>query len=318
MNEHFSHIDQPILPQGQTHFFVASNIAPVSPTLASVAPSTECDLVQQTYGFMSDGRSGTTDTASASTIVARSTVDVSPLSATDLADATQAKRDANAAYERHLSQIGADLHDGPAQLLALALLHVDALHPTQSTAAAAIRDAVTDALRELRDISVGLVLPELNLKDAAMTARLAVDNYHRRTGQQVLIDDEGLTAHFNPPKDLKVCLYRVIQEGLQNGFKHATGSTQSVVLRIDPPASRDAIFGEQATLVIIVRDRKPDRPASCNAGGSIVYNSTSRGSTGIGLVGLKVRVGVLNGTLEINTTLLGTELIARISIPTNN
>jgi signal transduction histidine kinase len=130
--------------------------------------------VQRIDDFMTGGRSGTMD----QTFV------------------NQAKREAHAAHEAHLQQIGADLHDGPAQLLALALLRFDALDPEQGnpmimTAAALIRDAVTEALREVRNISVGLVLPELDRRSAAATVRLAVENYQRRTGCQVTLLGAG-------------------------------------------------------------------------------------------------------------------------------
>ena len=77
------------------------------------------------------------------------------------------KHQIHAAHERHLCQIGSDLHDGPAQMLALALLRLDALAPAHPEATAEIQDVINHALREIRDISVGLVLPELERRSAS-------------------------------------------------------------------------------------------------------------------------------------------------------
>ena len=67
-------------------------------------------------------------------------------------------------------RISADLHDGPAQDLALALLRIDILQDACSNGAIApqeavtadfdtVQTAVTSALYELRIISAGLRLP---------------------------------------------------------------------------------------------------------------------------------------------------------------
>ncbi len=260
--------------------------------VATVTPHS----VERKHGIMADGRSG---------MIVQTSVPQTAASVIEL------KREAHAAHERHLQQIGADLHDGPAQLLALTLLHIDQL---TSAALNPIRDIVAEALQEIRDISVGLVLPELDRRTAKATVRLAVDNYQRRTGCMVTVDDDGLPADFNPSKAIKICLYRIVQEGLQNSFKHACGADQSVTLSLNP-----ATDCTNATLVTIVRDV---RPGPCTVTANTDEHSTWRRSTGtstgIGLTGLKERISALNGILEIVTTTGGTELIARMAVMTNN
>jgi signal transduction histidine kinase len=329
MVKQFADFDRTTGTERPAFGLVSPNFFSSITTLTSPALPTEHSSVQPTDGFMSDGRSGTINPVSDPLIVAQLTEFENPSLNAELAIANQTKRDANTTYEQHLCQIGADLHDGPAQLLALALLHIDALNATEPTSAVAVRDAVAEALRELRDISVGLVLPELEHANAATTVRLAVDNYHRRTGRLVTIKDAGLPAAFNPSKAIKICLYRIIQEGLQNGFKHASGSQQSVIVGIDPPTNGDATTGTSKTLVVIVRDSKvqsDNRPTSCNLNDNNNDNCAlltkperaHRTSTGIGLAGLKERIGALNGTFEIKTTELGTELVAKLAVITNN
>ena len=72
-------------------------------------------------------------------------------------------------HERMLQKIGAELHDGPAQLLTYTLLQLDQLTPIVELAhennidvdLGKLHGVLTDAMREVRAISTGLSLPEL-------------------------------------------------------------------------------------------------------------------------------------------------------------
>jgi signal transduction histidine kinase len=300
----------------QCSVFSTTNIAlPSDPTIGITAATPV--TVQRISGLLSSGRSDPAGQTSA----------VQPLAPTEHeARIALARRDAHAAHERHLRHIGADLHDGPAQLLALALLHLSAVVPAKPTAevaaaASAMRDAITGALHEIRDISVGLILPELDRRDAADTVRLAVDTFERRTGCKVAVEDGGLPPGFNPAKDLKICLYRFVQEGLQNGFKHAKGAAQSVTIRCVRTAG-----GRDASLVAEVRDFRPDTCGDgCNTISKLVLqrirpelrDSTDGPATGLGLAGMKERIDALNGTLDVKTTVTGTMLTAQFAIATD-
>ena len=70
--------------------------------------------------------------------------------------------------EKHLRRISADLHDGPAQDLALALLRIESLaeafdevEPAVSKDFRTVHIAIESAMAELRNISAGLRLPEI-------------------------------------------------------------------------------------------------------------------------------------------------------------
>jgi signal transduction histidine kinase len=300
------------------HFFFSTASAD-RPDYPAAGTSAQPVSVQPIGGLTSSGRSDPSNQTS----VVPPRQPLSPLTA----EIAQAQQAAHAGHERHLRQIGADLHDGPAQQLALALLHLSAVVPAQpsvdiAAAATAMRDAMTDALREIRDISVGLVLPELDRRNAAAAMRLAVDTYQRRTGCTVAFESAELPAEFNPSKALKICLYRFVQEGLQNGFKHAKGSAQSVTVRLVPSANQ-----KHPMLVAEVCDFRPE---ACSASGNTNLHATWQktlpdawapadgASTGLGLPGLKERIEALNGTFEVNTTVGSTKLIAQFAIATDN
>jgi signal transduction histidine kinase len=120
--------------------------------------------------------------------------------------------------ERALRRIGADLHDGPAQMVSLALLRLDEPH---TAADPAVREALQDALREMREIARGLRLPELADMPVADAASRAVGDHRRRTGAEVLEHIGSLPA--SVPLPVRIALYRALQELLSNATRHGSG-----------------------------------------------------------------------------------------------
>lgn len=138
--------------------------------------------------------------------------------------------------ERTLRRISSDLHDGPGQMLALAMLRLEQLQkrPRADTDAADpevddLRSALTDALRDMRSIAAGLRLPELNSLSTADTARRAVDDHVRRSGTKVeQAMHEPLSEASLPTK---IALFRALQELLSNSTRHGNGN--GVTVRVD-------------------------------------------------------------------------------------
>ena len=102
---------------------------------------------------------------------------------------------AAAQAERSLRQVSADLHDGPAQYVALAAMRLESLVPdTEAGRAEAetLRLGLQSALAEIRAISRGLSLPELDGLPLAEVARRAVAAHLRPTGCPVALAYTGL------------------------------------------------------------------------------------------------------------------------------
>jgi signal transduction histidine kinase len=206
--------------------------------------------------------------------------------------------------ERMLRRIGSDLHDGPAQHLALVLLRLDELAPPSDRQGAAasgsspnvlqtIRRATADALKEIRHISAGLALPELQKISLADALRIAVRAHQRATNTRVEATLGELPARV--PLPITICLYRFAQEALNNAFRHADGAGQTV------SASYDG-----TSIVVEVADSGP---------GFVVERAVTGGER-LGLSGLRYRVESLGGTLEINSALgQGSRLTVRFSKP---
>ncbi|PZM16402.1 sensor histidine kinase [Rhizobium tubonense] len=200
--------------------------------------------------------------------------------------------------ERFLRRLGADLHDGPAQLIALASLRIDSEALTSPGAyadkrekeIASIKSTLDDAMREIRDICRGLVLPQIETLSLSELLDRVVLSHQQRTGTTV-----SLTNLTHPPtltQTAKICVYRFVQEALNNAFRHGGGVEQSVHAIARGPK-----------LTIEVRDRGDG------------FDLQSLPTTSLGLAGLKERVESLGGEFEITTSPEGTTV--RMSLNTS-
>ncbi|MHB2165349.1 sensor histidine kinase [Alsobacter sp. R-9] len=198
----------------------------------------------------------------------------------------EARRGAVETNERVLRRIGADLHDGPAQLIGLALLRLDNLTPAPGRRDAAtvmaelekIRAVLNSSLSEIRVLSSGIAPPALDRVEARDAIEMAVSNHEQHTGTRVECDIADLPAGL--PALLKTCLYRFTQEGLTNAFRHAKGAGQRV---------RAGLSGHRLYLEV-----EDDGPGI----GEMVTPTAKRG---LGLAGLRDRVESLGGTFVIRS-----------------
>lgn len=176
--------------------------------------------------------------------------------------------------DQALRQIGADLHDGPAQLMGFAALRLDSLRKGADQKAQAeidgIQRAIREAIAEIRNISRGVSLPEIERRDIAEVIRSLVDAHAARTRLDVALTvalPQGL------PIAVKICLGRLVQEGLTNAWRHAGGAGQEV-----------RVVAEGGVLVAQVLDEGP---------------GIAEDDYGLGLGGLAGRVESLGGELSL-------------------
>lgn len=200
--------------------------------------------------------------------------------------------------ELTLRRIGADLHDGPAQLLTLILIRLDDLAENCSAvdqeSLETIRGAATDALSEVRDLSRGLALPEINDLSLEEELQLVAQRHEQRTGTRVTLTMGRLPEA--APLPLKLCLYRFVQETLNNAYRHASGEGQ--VIR--------AQYVDEV-LKISVRDGGPGMTEDA------MLLETS-GRTRLGLAGLRYRVESLGGLFSIDSSASGTSVNAQFKL----
>ena len=205
----------------------------------------------------------------------------------------------SALNDQALRRIGADLHDGPAQLMGFAALRLDALRKLAQGDVAAreisqIEAAIKDAMKEIRNISRGVSLPDIDRKPLNEVLQGLVDAHSGRTGTEVgLVLDMGAA---DLPLAVKICVGRVVQEGLTNAWRHAEGVGQEVAVR--------RVADE---LTVTVRDGGPGMKGPVEEGDSY----------GLGLAGLAGRVESLGGRLMLRGRqdgVTGTELVMAIDL----
>ena len=85
---------------------------------------------------------------------------------------------------------------------------------------------LADALRDIRIISKGLMLPEIELLRLGEVVKRAVKTHEARTGAKVDVIYGAMDCEVSHA--VKICVYRFVQEGLSNAFRHA-GTDGSVV-----------------------------------------------------------------------------------------
>jgi signal transduction histidine kinase len=186
--------------------------------------------------------------------------------------------------DQALRRIGADLHDGPAQLMGFAALRLDAVQgqitgQISDKAAedlAAVQRAVKDSILEIRSIARGLSLPDIEQKSLEDILRGVAEAHTARTGTAVALRLQAVSAL---PAAVKICCYRFVQEGLNNAWHHAEGQGQEVRLRL---------HGD--LLEVLVLDR--------GAGFAEPPVDVLRADGGLGLAGLADRVESLGGQIS--------------------
>ena len=211
--------------------------------------------------------------------------------------AIEASARATSETDRILRRTSADLHDGPAQYIALAAMRLEFVVPDTDAGraeAATIREAMRSALSEIRSISKGLSLPDLSGVPLAEVVQRSVDAHLRPAGGPVSVayggpDDPEIDDSF------RICVYRFLQEGLSNAARHAPQAQVNV-----------AVTAGSEAIVAVVRDDGPGfKPDPAGSG------RTERGQ---GLAGLRDRAESLGGALEIASGAAGTTISLTLPI----
>jgi signal transduction histidine kinase len=207
--------------------------------------------------------------------------------------ANKARLEASKSNESLLNRIGSDLHDGPMQLLALLILRLGQPATKDVPENLTPSSVATECLSQLRDLSTGLIMPQIEELSLEEALRLAVDRHQFTTGTWVGARYTRLPR--TVASSLKICLYRIVQEGLNNAFRHGNGIDQHI----------DAIADDR-TITITVSDGGPGLP----------LNQTGQDRLPLGLLGIHNRVEAFRGTLKVRRRdSHGTELV--VTVPLN-
>lgn len=206
--------------------------------------------------------------------------------------------------ERVLRRLSAELHDGPAQEISLALLRLDHLsallsaQPDPARAAelehevALVEGSLRRSLDEVRAMSAGWSLPPLAGLTVAQTIDHVARAHRRRTGEPLDVITRNLPLQ--APLATKIALYRIIQEALTNAWRHAGG--RDVRLTVQPDGGQ---------LRVEVADAGPGfDPARVNGAGEH-----------LGLTGMRERAESLGGRFHVASAAgQGTQVVALLPL----
>jgi len=190
-------------------------------------------------------------------------------------------------HENLLRRVGADLHDGPAQDLGLALLQIDTVlgyYEDQPGAEAQrqklerLQGVLQHTLQEMRSIASELSLPQLNTLSLPETFERVVQAHERRADSLVTLDLDNLPEVASLP--VKIAVYRIVQEALHNAERYGGGAD----LLVQATASGDR-------LCFRISDNGPGFDPR------VELSKTGH----MGLVGMNERAESLGGQLQLIT-----------------
>ena len=205
------------------------------------------------------------------------------------------------AQEEERQRLARELHDEAAQALTSLLVHLRLLERAHDPEKAqqqvqTLRDMTAQALEDVRRVALDLrptILDDLGLGPAL---EWRVEEFNKVSGVHTTISIDGLERRL--PRDIELIFYRVGQEALSNIARHAQAKNVAVSLRQE----------NEVISLEIVDD---------GLGFEAVSTPKTNGH-GLGLVGMRERMAMVEGSLAIQTEPgQGTRIVAQASLQNN-
>ena len=209
--------------------------------------------------------------------------------------AREAVRRVVQAQELERRRLARELHDETGQALTSILLGLKPLeealadHPTLA-ALAELREHVVSALQDVRRLAVELrpaVLDDFGLVSAL--ERLT-DSFAEQ--KEIRVDFHSALGETRLPSEVETTLYRVVQEALTNIVKHANAQSVSI-----------SIARRGSSVAAVVEDDGEG------------FDPRKTRDEGIGLLGMRERLALLDGRLEVESRPgAGTTVVAEVPL----
>jgi signal transduction histidine kinase len=238
-----------------------------------------------------DARFSDDDLRLAETFAARAAVAVE-LSQRDAQDAL---RRVVQTQEQERRRLARELHDETGQALTSILLGLKPLeaaladHPARA-ALSELRDQAVSALQDVRRLAVELRPAVLDDYGLVPALERLTESVAEQTGMRV--DCHSALGEARLPSDIETALYRVVQESLTNIVKHANAQKVSVSL-----------------------SRRGTGVAAVIEDDGAGFDPRRAGTDGIGILGMRERLVLLDGRLEIESKKgAGTTIVAEVPL----
>jgi PAS domain S-box-containing protein len=200
------------------------------------------------------------------------------------------------AQEKERTWIAGELHDDIGQRLSLLMMNMQRLCDRASLPEIQVGvhqgiQQISELISEMRALSHRLhsaSLDYVGLEAAASAYCRELSEHHK---VKISFHSEGIPTDLSP--EVSLCLYRVLQECLQNAMKHSGSRHFQVLLK-----------GGTGEIELTVKD----------SGAGFEPEQAFKGR-GIGLSSMKERLKLVNGMLSIGSDLgLGTSIHARVPV----
>ena len=200
-------------------------------------------------------------------------------------------------------RIGRELHDSTSQRLAAVVMNLqrisDAWRPEgrpDTELLASSFDLVEQSVQEVRTISYLLHPPLLDQRGLASALRCYLDGFSSRSGIPVAVEVHPELGRL--PNDVEIGLFRVVQESLGNIHRHSGCRT-----------ARIRLLPQDGHVVIeVIDDGKGFDPKKLEA----IRQGLPVG--GVGMAGMRERLQMLGGRLEIESDGHGTTVRAIVPL----
>jgi PAS domain S-box-containing protein len=204
------------------------------------------------------------------------------------------------AQEEERSRIARELHDDISQRLSLLVLNLERSRRSMPATLTQAGDAISETIKLALEISsdtqaLSHRLHSSKLELLGLTAASA--SYCRELSDQrgVTIDFHSETLPNNLAPEIALCLFRVLQEALQNAIKHSGTTRFQVSLRSAP-----------AEIMLTVHD----------SGRGFDSTQITRGR-GLGITSMKERMKLIHGQIRIESQIQrGTTVRASVPLDT--
>lgn len=200
-------------------------------------------------------------------------------------------------------RIGRELHDSTAQRLAAVVMNLERLHEALPAHDLRLMELMTgtftlidQSVQEVRTISYLLHPPLLDQMGLASALRHYLEGFSTRSGIDVTVEAQPDLNRL--PNHVEISLFRVVQESLGNLHRHSGCHTARICIRQQ----------DSHVVVEVIDDGKGMAKE--------LLDAIRRGSPtgGVGIAGMKERLQMLDGRLEVDSGRFGTTIRAIVPL----
>ena len=200
------------------------------------------------------------------------------------------------AHEEERTRVARELHDDINQRLSLLAMTLDGVNQRHPAAAAELelreaRKQVADLGNDIQALSHRLHSPRLELLGLTKAANAFCKELSKRRGVKIDFHADNLPPQL--PLEVSLCLFRILQEALQNAIKHSGTRHFQVSLR----------------------SRANDLELAVHDSGRGFEPEEAINGPGLGLTSMRERLKLVNGQLSIDSQVgSGTVIHARVPL----